>query len=167
MCIFFLFLVSLQTGIKAWFVISVFLGKTMKVNTSRMITLNDVNYAIWKGKEDLLYVKFFYQSIITTIKPDNTTDKDWNLLHKKVCGFIRQWIDDSMLNHISLETVVDTCSDPMIVSWKFVCSKDWKQQMILVKQMLSLKYHVSSPMIDHLNKFQGIMNKLFVMGNRH
>ena len=32
----------------------------MEANTSRMVTLNDINYAIWKGKmEDLLYVKNF------------------------------------------------------------------------------------------------------------
>ena len=32
--------------------------------------------------------------------------------------------------------------------------------MFLVKQMLSLKYHDGSPMTDHLNNFQGIMNQL-------
>ena len=30
--------------------------------------------------------------------------------------------------------------------------------------MLSLKYHDRSPMKDHLNNFQGIMNQLFAMG---
>ena len=36
--------------------------------------------------------------------------------------------------------------------------------MFLIKQMLSLKYHDGSPMTDHLNNFQGIMNQLFVVG---
>ena len=32
----------------------------MEANTSRMVTLNGVNYAIWKGEmEDMLYVKNF------------------------------------------------------------------------------------------------------------
>ena len=36
--------------------------------------------------------------------------------------------------------------------------------MFLIKQMLSLKYHDGSTMIDHLNNFQGIMNQLSAMG---
>ena len=36
--------------------------------------------------------------------------------------------------------------------------------MFLVKQMLSLKYHDGSPMTDHLNNFQGIMNQLSTTG---
>ena len=36
--------------------------------------------------------------------------------------------------------------------------------MFLIKQMLSLKYHDGSPMTDHLNNFQGIMNQLSAMG---
>ena len=55
----------------------IFLGKTMEVNTSRMITLNVVNYAIWKGKmEDPLYVKNFYKPVFTTLKPDNKIDEE-------------------------------------------------------------------------------------------
>ena len=109
----------------------------MDANTSRMITLNVVNYVIWKGKmEDLLYVKNFYKPVFTTVKPDNITDEEWNLLHRQVCGFIRQWVDDNVLNN----------------------------KMFLIKQMLSLKYHDGSRMTDHLNNFQGIMNQLSAMG---
>ena len=36
--------------------------------------------------------------------------------------------------------------------------------MFLIKHMLSLKYHDGSPMTDHLNNFQGIMNQLSAMG---
>ena len=83
----------------------IFLGKTMEANTSRMVTLNGVNYAIWKGEmEDLLYVKNFYKPVFTIVKPDNMTDEEWNLWHRQVCGFIRQWVDDNVLNHISGET---------------------------------------------------------------
>ena len=49
----------------------------MEANTSRMVTLNGVNYSIWKGKmEDLLYVKNFYKPVFTTIKADNKTDEE-------------------------------------------------------------------------------------------
>ncbi|KAH0752561.1 hypothetical protein KY290_005813 [Solanum tuberosum] len=33
--------------------------------------------------EDLLYVKNFYKSVFTTVKPDNKTDEEWNLLHRQ------------------------------------------------------------------------------------
>ena len=36
--------------------------------------------------------------------------------------------------------------------------------MFLIEQMLSLKYHDGSPMTDHLNNLQGIMNQLSAMG---
>ena len=36
--------------------------------------------------------------------------------------------------------------------------------MFLIKKMLSLKYHDGSPMADHLNNFQGIMNQLSAKG---
>ena len=49
----------------------------MEANTTRMVTLNGVNYAIWKGKiEDLLYVKELYKQVFTTVKPDNKIDEE-------------------------------------------------------------------------------------------
>ena len=73
----------------------------MEANTSRMITLNGVNYAIWKGeKKDLLYVKNFYKPVFTSVKPNNKTNEEWNLFHRQVCGLIRQWVDKNVLNHI-------------------------------------------------------------------
>lgn len=76
----------------------------MESNTSRMVTLKYANYAIRKGQmEDFLYVKNFHQPLFTTIKPDNKSDEEWSLLHRQVCGFIRQWVDDNVLNDISRE----------------------------------------------------------------
>jgi hypothetical protein len=63
----------------------------MEVNTTRMVTLNGSNYALWKGKmEDLFYVKNFHEPVFATEKPDNKTDDQWTLLHRQVCGYIRQ-----------------------------------------------------------------------------
>ena len=76
----------------------------MESNTSRMITLNGSNYHVWKGKmEDLLYVKDYYLPVFASKKPENKTDVEWNLLHWQVCGYIRQWVDDNVLNHVSEE----------------------------------------------------------------
>jgi len=48
----------------------------METNTSRMITLNDSNYNIWKVKiEDLLYVKNFNTPAFGNEKPSNIRDE--------------------------------------------------------------------------------------------
>ena len=111
--------------------------------------------------EDLLYVKNFYKPVFTTIKPDNKTDKEWNLLHRQVCGFIRQWVDDNVLNHISGETHARTLWEHLE---SLYARNTGNNKMFLIKQMLSLKYHDGSSMTDHLNNFHGIMNQLSSMG---
>ena len=51
--------------------------------------------------EDLLYVKDYYLLVFASEKLENKTDAEWNLLHRQVCGYIRQWVDDNVLNHVS------------------------------------------------------------------
>ncbi|GJX71625.1 hypothetical protein Tco_0308796 [Tanacetum coccineum] len=65
--------------------------------------LNGSNYHVWKGKmEDFLYVKDYYLAVFTTEKPENKTYAEWTILHRKVYGYIRQWVDDNVLNHICM-----------------------------------------------------------------
>ena len=55
-----------------WFEIICALCRTMKSNTSRMITLNGSNYHVWKGNmEDLLYVKDYYLPVLASEKLEN------------------------------------------------------------------------------------------------
>ena len=76
----------------------------MEANLSRMITLNGSNYHTWKGKmKDLLYVKQFHLPVFVSEKPEKLSEEEWTLLHRQVCGYIRQWVDDNVLNHISGE----------------------------------------------------------------
>ncbi|VVB00997.1 unnamed protein product [Arabis nemorensis] len=71
----------------------------------RMISFDDSNYHIWKGKmEDLLYVKELHVPVFEEKKPEAKTVDQWKLLHRQVCGLIRQWVDDNMRNHIENET---------------------------------------------------------------
>ena len=65
------------------------------------------------------------------------------------------------MNHISGKTHARTLWEHLesLYAWKIGNNK-----IFLVKQMLSLKYHDGSPMTDHLNNFQGIMNQLSAMG---
>ncbi|CAH9075454.1 unnamed protein product [Cuscuta epithymum] len=134
----------------------------MEANTSRMINLNGSNYHVWKGKmEDLLYVKDYYLPVFTTDKPESKTDAEWNILHRQVCGYIRQWVDDNVLNHISGETHARSLWNKLE---QLYARKTGNNKLFLIKQMMSLKYHDGTPVTDHLNSFQGIINQLAGMG---
>lgn len=60
-----------------------------------------INYDIQKGKiEDLVYVKDYYLSVLATEKLNNNSDEEWTLLHRQVCRYIEQWVDNNILNHV-------------------------------------------------------------------
>ena len=133
----------------------------MESNTSRMITLNGSNYHVWKGKmEDLLYVKDYYLPVFASERPENKTDAEWNLLHRQVCGYIRQWVDDNVLNHVSEEKHARSLWNKLE---QLYARKTGNNKLFLIKKMSSLKYQDGTPMIDHLNTFQGIINQLVGM----
>ena len=74
-------------------------------NMSNMIFLNGRNYNIWKSKmKDLLFVKKMHLPVFSAHKPENVTDENWKFEHQQVCGYIRQWVEDNVLNHIVNET---------------------------------------------------------------
>ncbi|CAH1425256.1 unnamed protein product [Lactuca virosa] len=134
----------------------------MEANTNRILNLNGSNYQVWRGKmEDLLYVKDYYMHVFNTEKPKDKTDAEWNILHRKVCGYIRQWVDDNFLNHISAETHARTLWNKLE---QFYAWKTGNNKLILIKQLIGLKYHDGNPISDHLNSFQGIINQLAGMG---
>ena len=140
------------------FKISCALCRTMESNTSRMITLNGSNYHVWKGKmEDLLYVKDYYLLVFASEKIENKTDAKWNLLHRQVCGYIRQWVDDNVLNHVSEEKHARSLWNKLE---QLYARKTGNNKLFMIKKMMSLKYQDGTPMTDHLNTFQGIINQL-------
>ena len=72
----------------------------MMENMGRIISLNDANHHLWKGKmEDLLFVKEFHVLVFQEKKHDNKTDDEWKLLHCQVCELIRQWVDDNVASY--------------------------------------------------------------------
>ncbi|KAD4180550.1 hypothetical protein E3N88_29141 [Mikania micrantha] len=134
----------------------------MDANTSRMVNLNGSNYHVWKGKmEDLLYVKDYYLPVFSTDKPDNKTDEEWSILHRKVCRYVRQWVDDNVLNHISGETHARTLWNKLE---ELYAHKTENNKLFLIKQLINLKYRDGTPDTDHLNVFQGVINQLAGMG---
>ena len=76
-------------------------------------------------------------------------------------GFIRQWVDDNVLNHIIEETHARTL-------WQKVeelyARKEGTNKMFLIKKLICLRYKEGTPIADHVNEFQGIINQLSSMG---
>ncbi|CAH1420004.1 unnamed protein product [Lactuca virosa] len=134
----------------------------MEANTNRIVNLNGSNYQVWRGKmEDLLYVNDYYMPVFNTEKPEDKTDAEWNILHRKVCGYIRKWVDDDVLNHISAETHARTLLNKLE---QLYARKTRNNKLFLNKQLIGLKYHDGNPISDHLNSFQGIINQVAGMG---
>ncbi|KAK2416554.1 hypothetical protein QL285_038941 [Trifolium repens] len=133
----------------------------METNTTRMVSLNGSNYNVWKGKmEDLLYVKGFHLPVFSSKKSDGKSDEEWTLLHRQVCGYIRQCVDDNVLNHVSSVTHARSL---WIKLEELYARKTGNNKLFLFKQLMSLKYSDGSPMTNHLNIVQGILNQLSEM----
>ena len=134
----------------------------MEVNTSRMISLNGTNYQAWKGKmEDLLYVKEYWKPVFSTEMPEGIEEGQWKVLHRQACGFIRQWVDDNVLNHIIDETHARTLWQKLE---ELFARKEGTNKMFLIKQLMCLRYKEGTLIADHVNTFQGIINQLSSMG---
>ncbi|GJT89190.1 putative RNA-directed DNA polymerase [Tanacetum coccineum] len=129
-----------------------------KVLTVGILILRPGSSFSYLGKmEDLLYVKDYYLPIFTTEKPENKTDAEWTILHRQVCQYIRQWVDDNVLTHIYEETHARTLWNKLE---QLYARKTGNNKLFLIKQMMRLKYTDGSPITDYLNAFQGIINQL-------
>ena len=54
---------------------------------------------------DVLLCKDFYYPILgDSAKPTNKTEAEWKYLNMKVCGYIRQWIDNGIYQLVANET---------------------------------------------------------------
>jgi len=76
----------------------------MEANTNKMVCLNDTNYHLWKEKmKDLLFEKKLHLLVFSTKKPKVKTGEEWKFEHQQVSGFIRQYVEDNIYNHIANE----------------------------------------------------------------
>ncbi|KAJ0085245.1 hypothetical protein Patl1_07552 [Pistacia atlantica] len=74
--------------------------------------------------KDLLFVKRLHLSVFASKKNLILNDEEWNFEHGQVCSYIRQWVEDNVVNHIANETHARTlCSTPNgIVTMEYVKS---------------------------------------------
>ncbi|CAO2837675.1 unnamed protein product [Amaranthus hypochondriacus] len=130
------------------------------LNTSRMIILNGTNYHLWKRKMKDLYVKSWHLLVFTTQKPNDKSEEQWEFKREQVCGFIRQWVDDNVLNHINEEDNGRTLRQKLE---SLYASKSGNNKLFLIKQLMNLKYNESKALSDHLSDIHGITQQLSAM----
>ena len=70
-------------------------------------------------------------------------------------------MDDNVLNHISGETHARTLWNKLE---QLFARKTGNNKMFLIKQLMTLRYQDETPLADHLNTFQGVINLLTGMG---
>ncbi|GLT31041.1 hypothetical protein SLA2020_058080 [Shorea laevis] len=79
------------------------------------------------------------------------------------CGYITQWVEDNVLNHIANETHVGTLWEKLETLY---ASKTGNNKLFQLKWLINLKYKEGSPISDHVSDFQDIHDRLFDMGVR-
>jgi hypothetical protein len=123
----------------------------MEVNTNIIISLNGTNYKAWKSKmKDLMYVKEYWKPVFTTKMPGDMKEDQWDVLHLQACGFIRQWVDDNVLNHIIDETRAHTLGQKLD---ELYAHKEGTNKMFLIKKSMRLRYKEGTQIADHANDF--------------
>ncbi|KAJ0078281.1 hypothetical protein Patl1_37274 [Pistacia atlantica] len=107
--------------------------------------------------KDLLFVKRLYLSVFASEKPDSKSDEEWEFKDKQVFGYIRQWVEDNVVNHIANETYARALWYKLETLYD---SKIGNNKLFLPKQAMNLRYKEGSSILDHLNEFQGCFDQL-------
>ena len=129
---------------------------------SKMVCLTGSNYHIWKDKmKDLLFVKKMHLPVFASNKPQSLNDEEWEFEHLQVCGYIRQWVEDNVRNHIVNETHAKSLWDKLETLY---ASKTGNNKLFLLKQLMNIRYKEGTPISDHINDFQGVLDQLSGMG---
>ena len=127
-----------------------------------MVCLNGTNYHLWKGKmKDLLFVKKLHLSLFATEKPKDKTDEEWKIEHQQVCGFIRQYVEDNVYNHITNKEYEKSLCQKIKTLY---ASSTGNNKLYLLNSLMNWRYKEGISISDHLNYFQGLRDQLSEMG---
>ncbi|KAK8997629.1 hypothetical protein V6N11_012178 [Hibiscus sabdariffa] len=63
----------------------------------------------------LLFVKALHLLVFATQKLDSKSDEEWEFEHQQVCGFIRQFVEENVYNHIDQETHAHTLWEKLLL----------------------------------------------------
>ena len=111
--------------------------------------------------KDLLFVKKLHLPMFVTEKPEDKTGEEWKFEHQQVCGFIRQYVEDNVYNHITNEE--DEKSLWKKIETLYASSKG-NNKLYLLNSLMKLRYKEGISISNHLNDFQGLRDQLSQMG---
>jgi len=88
--------------------------------------------------EDLLFCRDLYDPIEEKgVKPTSKYDGDWKKINRKTIGVIRQWIDQSIYQHMSGETLAYNLLKTLSELFE---SKNSLNKAFFIKKIVNLKY---------------------------
>ncbi|CAJ2627704.1 unnamed protein product [Trifolium pratense] len=111
--------------------------------------------------KDLLFVKKLHLPVFSSAKPNSKSDEEWEFEHLQVCGFIRQYVEDNIYNHIANEKHAKTLWEKLE---SLYASKSGNNKLFLLNSFISLKYKEGTSISDHLSEFQGLLDQMSGMG---
>ena len=111
--------------------------------------------------KDLLFVMKLHLLIFATTKPNDKKNEEWAFENEQVCGFIRQFVEDNVYNHICNETHARTLWNKLE---ELYASKTGNNKLFYLTKLMKIKYREGSSIADHLNEMQGIVDQLQGMG---
>ncbi|KAH0765044.1 hypothetical protein KY285_000915 [Solanum tuberosum] len=69
-------------------------------------------------------------------KPESMNDEDWKFEHLQVCGYIKQWVEDNVRNHIVNETHARSLWDKLKTLY---VSKTSNNKLFHLKQLMNIR----------------------------
>lgn len=132
--------------------------ETTITHDGEMFKLTAENFSYWKPMmEDHLYCKDLYEPITKADKPEGKPEKDWELLNRKAVAMIRKYIDQSLFEHVSTYTNAYQLWEKLE---SMIQKKTPQNKAHLVRRLVKSEYKDGQSMIEHLNSFKGLVNKL-------
>ena len=107
--------------------------------------------------KDFLFVKKLHLPVFASKEPESIEDEDWELEQLQICGYIRQWVEDNVRNHIVNETNAKSLWEKLETLY---ASKTVNNKLFLLKQLMNIRYKEGRPISDHINDFEGVLDQL-------
>ncbi|CAL1401323.1 unnamed protein product [Linum trigynum] len=127
-----------------------------------MIKLTSSNYLIWKPRmKDILFCKDLYEPIESgSEKSEHKSNKQWEVLHRKMVAIIRQWIDHNIIHHVAKDIRADELWQKSESTYEWQSTQN---KVSLIRKIVNLEYKDGHSVTEHFSDFQGLVNQLTTM----
>jgi len=122
---------------------------------------NGGNFELWKLKMEDLLVDQELWTVVSSTKPSETSQDEWDVMDQKAKGLIRLCLADSILLNVHEEKTVKTLLKKLGDIYQ---GKSLVNKLFLRKNLYSLKMEEGASIADHLNVFNMIIPQLASMG---